>query len=152
MDDVKQKACEVLRKVCDVAETRAPVLVDALHSAGLLRTGVERECVEACARYCRAADDPNKRSSWWQGPGSSGEQVYKAGRAALEAEKPMVRWEVDPQEDSIAGFIVRDTRPKWVRPTILQGLTEAQAKVVADALNAIEDRRAKPEDRSEARP
>ena len=131
MDDVKQKACEVVlgeREHFGAFSESAVAgrIADALHAAGLLRTGVERECVEACKRVATRG--------WEQGSHDGG--TWSAGRAALEAEKPKVRWTVRQSRANANHFIVDG-------PTVgqnLGGFTEPQARAVADALNALEAR------------
>ena len=61
-------------------------VVNALSTSGLLRTGVERDCVEACRAAYRETGYGDTRAVW--------SKCQAAGRAALEAEKPKERWRV----------------------------------------------------------
>ena len=89
-DVVKAKAVDVVigqREVSFSTSYAAERIVDALSAAGLLRTGVERECVEACKKLCAEGHEDH-----WYEPLSRA--CKEAGRAALAAEKPRERWRV----------------------------------------------------------
>lgn len=111
-------------------------IVDALLAAGLLRTGVERDAVEACKRYGSEYNVASFMSN------ETCRIVADAGRAALEAEKPRPRWGAmsefpdEPQYPERWG--VWDMTGKPGEYAKVSGLTRKQALAVADCLNALE--------------
>ena len=146
-EDVREKALKEITSFRDggrfVSTTdgifiSAPQAVDALLAAGLLRTGVEQRCVDACKAYCQQVN---------VGRGA-GVKVDEAGRAALadaeshRPEKPRPRWGAmsefpdEPQYPERWG--VWDMTGKPGEYAKVSGLTRKQALAVADCLNALE--------------
>ena len=137
-DVVKAKAVDVVigqREVSFSTSYAAERIVDALSAAGCLRTGVERECVEACKKLCAEGHEDH-----WYEPLSRA--CKEAGRAALAAEKPRERWTVNEVPYVSPGF-------RWV---VLDGVepkggfasayfrTESDARAYAASKNALEAR------------
>ena len=127
-DVVKAKAVDVVigqREVSFSTSYAAERIVDALSAAGCLRTGVERECVEACKKLCAEGHEDH-----WYEPLSRA--CKEAGRAALAAEKPRERWTVE--RINAECFRANDSaRPgRW----IVSFRDESDARAYVDSKNA----------------
>lgn len=123
-----------------------------LNTAGLLVTDLHRRALEACETYARTIDKyvppqdilgasvPDWRES-------SRLECYRVGRESLAAKQPpKPRWTV-MHHGPTDSWDVWHSKPLPVSPPVTQstflkpmmtGLSEAQARAVADALNALE--------------
>jgi hypothetical protein len=106
-------------------------IVRALHAAGLLVTPAMRECVEACVGFKR------ENASLYSGePSVIGKRslaVWDAGKAILAERTPPPP---KPRWTASGNALLRASRAD----SFITFETEAQAKAVADALNALESR------------
>ena len=148
MDDVRARALQVALDAAQAwrdgfggtfVDPRYPTniehaILDALLAAGCLRTGVERECVEACKTHYRQYPHSTLTGS---GADRACDECGTAGRVALAAEAPKERWTVE--RINAECFRANDSaRPgRW----IVSFRDESDARAYAASKNKLEGER-----------
>lgn len=134
-------AYDVLRKMCGVAPPLALGQAHALSDAGVLLTPLHERALEACKKVAQYAD-----KHYEPDPASSVVAPSVAiGREALALEKPLVRF-IATQNLNLDGtprgaWHVSDLEPQFPPRASIGPLGQEEARVVAEALNKLWQKR-----------